>query len=153
MIATMTSTHNFQQYNLASTSKVVFEKHFSRASTAAAPKSSSHVDTIPYNKKQANTMPTIMSILPCTRFFFALTAMLITGKLKNIKEKYHVDPQVLITGHHRSVRECIDCGTGWRSTVVDTQEKFYGEARLPCSKKCAVKVSEAQEHCTAHWRA
>lgn len=41
----------------------------------------------------------------------------ITGKFSNIEHKYHIDPRVLGTGHHGSVRECIDRCTGQRCAV------------------------------------
>lgn len=41
----------------------------------------------------------------------------ITGKLSDIEYKYHIDPRVLGTGHHGSVRECVDRATGQRFAV------------------------------------
>lgn len=47
----------------------------------------------------------------------AAVAMSITGKLSDIEDKYCVDARVLGTGHHGSVRECIDRTTGQRYAV------------------------------------
>mmetsp|Transcript_21997 Transcript_21997/g.39688 ORF Transcript_21997/g.39688 Transcript_21997/m.39688 type:complete len:409 (+) Transcript_21997:103-1329(+) len=41
----------------------------------------------------------------------------ITGKFSNIEHSYHVDPRVLGTGQHGSVRECINRTTGHRFAV------------------------------------
>ncbi|KAL9188089.1 hypothetical protein ACHAXT_006467 [Thalassiosira profunda] len=41
----------------------------------------------------------------------------ITGRCSDIEEKYHVDPRVLGTGHHGSVRECRSRATGRRYAV------------------------------------
>mmetsp|Transcript_45620 Transcript_45620/g.95764 ORF Transcript_45620/g.95764 Transcript_45620/m.95764 type:complete len:418 (+) Transcript_45620:281-1534(+) len=41
----------------------------------------------------------------------------ITGRYSNIEYKYHIDHRVLGTGHHGSVRECIDRMTGERYAV------------------------------------
>lgn len=41
----------------------------------------------------------------------------ITGKFANIEHKYHIDPKVLGTGHHGSVRRCIDRTTRQRYAV------------------------------------
>jgi len=42
---------------------------------------------------------------------------MITGRYTNIEDKYHVDAQVLGTGHHGSVRECIHRTSGQRYAV------------------------------------
>lgn len=41
----------------------------------------------------------------------------ITGKFSNIEHKYHIDPKVLGTGHHGSVRRCIERTTRQRYAV------------------------------------
>lgn len=41
----------------------------------------------------------------------------ITGRFSNIEHKYHIDPKVLGTGHHGSVRRCIDRTTRQRFAV------------------------------------
>jgi len=41
----------------------------------------------------------------------------ITGKFDNIEYKYHIDPQVLGTGHHGSVRQCTNRASGLRFAV------------------------------------
>jgi len=41
----------------------------------------------------------------------------ITGRFSNIEHKYHIDPKVLGTGHHGSVRRCIDRTTRERFAV------------------------------------
>eukprot|EP00585_Thalassiosira_rotula_P004822 CAMPEP_0196143164 /NCGR_PEP_ID=MMETSP0910-20130528/12763_1 /TAXON_ID=49265 /ORGANISM="Thalassiosira rotula, Strain GSO102" /LENGTH=383 /DNA_ID=CAMNT_0041404575 /DNA_START=13 /DNA_END=1164 /DNA_ORIENTATION=+ len=82
-----------------------------------SPKCVSRVDAIPYDKRHADT-PAVAPISPCTSEESTSTAdASITGKIRNIEYKYHVDPQVLGTGHHGSVRECIDRATGQRYAV------------------------------------
>ncbi|KAL9187227.1 hypothetical protein ACHAXT_001330 [Thalassiosira profunda] len=46
----------------------------------------------------------------------------ITGRLSSIEHRYRVDPQVLGTGHHGSVRRCVDRATG-RSCAVKSIRK------------------------------
>ena len=41
----------------------------------------------------------------------------ITGKFSNIEHKYHIDPKVLGSGHHGSVRRCIERATRQRYAV------------------------------------
>jgi serine/threonine protein kinase len=41
----------------------------------------------------------------------------VTGKFANIEHKYHIDPKVLGTGHHGSVRRCINRSTRQRLAV------------------------------------
>ncbi|KAL7531110.1 hypothetical protein ACHAXR_003852 [Thalassiosira sp. AJA248-18] len=73
----------------------------------------------------------------------------ITGKFSNIEYKYHIDPRVLGTGHHGSVRECIDRTTGIRYAVksickTDPQVKPSGIAReialLREMKPCSIVI-------------
>jgi serine/threonine protein kinase len=42
---------------------------------------------------------------------------LVVGKYINIEDEYHVDPQILGSGHEGSVRECVNRATGCRFAV------------------------------------
>jgi len=46
----------------------------------------------------------------------------ITGRFSNIEHSYHIDPRVLGTGHHGSVRRCQDRRTGKRYAVKSIQK-------------------------------
>lgn len=46
----------------------------------------------------------------------------ITGRYSNIEHSYHIDPRVLGTGHHGSVRKCQDLRTGKRYAVKSIQK-------------------------------
>jgi tRNA A-37 threonylcarbamoyl transferase component Bud32 len=48
---------------------------------------------------------------------FTVPSICITGKFTNIEHKYHIDPKVLGTGHHGSVRRCIHRSTRQRYAV------------------------------------
>mmetsp|Transcript_30127 Transcript_30127/g.56906 ORF Transcript_30127/g.56906 Transcript_30127/m.56906 type:complete len:386 (+) Transcript_30127:242-1399(+) len=69
----------------------------------------SHFDSVPYDEKQADT-PTMVPITPCYSNESSTSSAdnFITGKFSNIEYKYHIDPRVLGSGHHGSVRACID---------------------------------------------
>mmetsp|Transcript_1073 Transcript_1073/g.2142 ORF Transcript_1073/g.2142 Transcript_1073/m.2142 type:complete len:392 (-) Transcript_1073:156-1331(-) len=82
----------------------------------AATKCTSRVDMVPYQERHAD-MPTLAPISPCASEESTSTAMSITGKFSNIEYKYHIDPRILGTGHHGSVRECIDRVTGQHFAV------------------------------------
>lgn len=61
--------------------------------------------------------PTLAPVSPCYSEESSSATTSITGKSGNIEFKYHVDHRVLGTGHHGSVRECIDRATGKRFAV------------------------------------
>jgi serine/threonine protein kinase len=73
-----------------------------------------------YNQQQDTAdcyaMPIDVPISPCTseESSASAAAMSITGKFSNIEQNYHIDQRVLGTGHHGTVRECIDRTTGQR---------------------------------------
>jgi len=75
----------------------------------------------PYDEKSANAaadVPLAVPVSPCS--FDTLpdaTPISITGNFTNIEEQYHIDARVLGTGHHGSVRRCIDRTTGQRCAV------------------------------------
>ena len=59
----------------------------------------------------------------------------ITGALSNIEYKYHVDPRVLGSGHHGSVRECIDRTTGQRYAVKSIRKDDPNVKRAGLSRE------------------
>jgi tRNA A-37 threonylcarbamoyl transferase component Bud32 len=70
----------------------------------------------------------------------------ITGKFANIEHKYHIDPKVLGTGHHGSVRRCIDRTTRKRYAVksirkTDPAVKIGGLHR-------EIMLLEQMKHCS-----
>lgn len=73
----------------------------------------------PYDQQAA---PAAVPVSPCTTDeSYALGPVdapkCITGRFSNIETKYQVDPIVLGSGHHGSVRRCIDRVTGVRYAV------------------------------------
>jgi serine/threonine protein kinase len=115
------TAHNFDDCpDLATTATMAFDEIFPdihmptmNATTANNNNCASRLDTAPYGEHQAG-----MPISPCySDDSSSSAAMSITGKLSDIEQKYHVDPRVLGTGHHGSVRECIDRSTGMKYAV------------------------------------
>jgi len=86
----------------------------------ATTKCTSRLVSPSYNQQQDTTdryaIPIAVPISPCTseELSASAAAMSITGKFNNIENNYHIDPRILGTGHHGTVRECIDCTTGQR---------------------------------------
>ena len=81
-----------------------------------AGKHATRLVSVPYDEpapRRAATMETA-PLSPCaTAETSASTAPnSITGQFRNIESRYHVDPRVLGTGHHGSVRRCIDRSSG-----------------------------------------
>jgi len=69
------------------------------------------------SKEDRKAMPTATTISSSSSEESEEAATSITGKFSNIEDRYYVDARVLGTGHHGSVRECIDRTTGQRYAV------------------------------------
>mmetsp|Transcript_3900 Transcript_3900/g.8583 ORF Transcript_3900/g.8583 Transcript_3900/m.8583 type:complete len:404 (-) Transcript_3900:58-1269(-) len=88
-------------------------------------KCTSHMVSSSTSCNDVQRMPAVAPISPCasevsTTSSSAATsapAICITGKFSNIEHKYYIDPRVLGTGNHGSVRECINRKTGQRYAV------------------------------------
>jgi len=112
-----------QTFEIATTANMTFDEIFPTDSpttmdnNTAPCTATGRVDTVPYDEPQkSEMMPALAPVSPCTSEDNSSTAATsITGN--NIEYKYHVDPFVLGTGHHGSVRECIDRMTGERYAV------------------------------------
>ena len=123
----MTAAHIVDDYDLATTTNMTFDEIFPDIHLPTMDVSTSRLDTAPYDERHADVnntnviMPDLAPVSPCFSedgaSSSAATDMSITGKLSNIEYKYHVDPRVLGTGHHGSVRECIDRATGMKYAV------------------------------------
>ena len=94
---------------------MVFDEVFQDFATTKC--TTSRFDSSPYDEQQADT-PALAPVSPCySKDSSSHAVNSITGRFRNIEYKYHVDPRVLGTGHHGSVRECIDRVTGRRYAV------------------------------------
>ena len=82
----------------------------------------SRYNSAPYDEQ--HMLPTLAPVSPCLSDASdaSTAAMSITGQYRNIEYSYHVDPKVLGTGHHGSVRECIDRTTGQRYAVKSVRK-------------------------------
>lgn len=81
-------------------------------------------ESVPYDEHRSD-MPAVTPISPCQSEMDASTvssAPSITGRLSNIEHKYRVDPRVLGSGHHGSVRECVHRSTGERHAVKSVRK-------------------------------
>ena len=120
--------HNtdFMTPDLATTSNMVFDELDAATMDATATNDTnkqhcyaaappSRYASAPYDDQQTN-MPLLTPISPCytTESDASTATMSITGQYRNIEYSYHVDPKILGTGHHGSVRECTDRTTGQR---------------------------------------
>ena len=103
----------------------MFDKVFDKAIPSNSPmmnsattKCTSRLVLPSYNQQQDTTdryaIPIAVPISPCTseELSASAPAMSITGKFNNIEHNYQIDPRILGTGHHGTVRECIDRTTG-----------------------------------------
>lgn len=70
----------------------------------------------PFDEQQINDMPLVTPISPCSSDASTAT-MSVTGQYRNIEYSYHVDTKVLGTGHHGSVRQCINRTNGQKYAV------------------------------------
>ncbi len=94
----------------------------------------SHSDSPTYDDKQqqVDMMPDIAPLSPCfseessSSSSCPAAAMSLTGKYSNIENVYQVDPRVLGSGHHGSVRECVHRATGRRYAVKSIHKKVSG---------------------------
>eukprot|EP01083_Nonionella_stella_P261238 889740_1 len=125
----MMTAHNFQEKNdVITAGNMVFDELFQNDlsmmnNTAAATQCAARYNSVPYDEEQAD-VPAVVPISPCSsRESSASSATSVTGKLSNIEYKYHVDPRVLGSGHHGSVRECIDRSTGQRYAVKSIRKR------------------------------
>jgi serine/threonine protein kinase len=84
--------------------------HIDSGMSDAAPKWTYRLDSVPYDERQEDA-PYLSAVSPCYSDHSSVASS-ITGKLSDIEYKYHVDPHVLGSGHHGSVRECVDRSTG-----------------------------------------
>mmetsp|Transcript_22889 Transcript_22889/g.34848 ORF Transcript_22889/g.34848 Transcript_22889/m.34848 type:complete len:403 (-) Transcript_22889:68-1276(-) len=125
------TTPDIQQYDLATTPDMTFDEVFPHD----AGKWTSRFDSVSYDEKQAD-MPTLVPITQCysKESSTSSAANSVTGKFSNIEYKYHIDPRVLGSGHHGSVRACIDRTTRRRHAVKsicksDPEVQLSGLAR------------------------
>jgi len=116
----MTMTHRIMNIDdcnilLATKANMTFDE------TEGSPTMVSRFDSASHDEQQANSMPSMTPISPCfseeSLASSADVTMSVTGKFSNIEDAYHVDPRVLGTGHHGSVRECVDRVSGQRCAV------------------------------------
>jgi serine/threonine protein kinase len=112
---------NVQNYDLATTSNMMFDEVFPDISPVKGKSTAnctSRFDSVPYDE-QWQDMPNIAPVSPCfsDESSASSAAMSITGRFSDIEDKYFIDPRVLGSGHHGSVRECIDRNTGQRYAV------------------------------------
>mmetsp|Transcript_26104 Transcript_26104/g.41133 ORF Transcript_26104/g.41133 Transcript_26104/m.41133 type:complete len:388 (-) Transcript_26104:150-1313(-) len=108
------SAFDIQHYDIATTANMTFDEVFS----ADDVKCTSRFDSPSYNEQQAD-IPAMAPISPCYSKVSSTSsaANSITGIFSSIDCKYHIDRQVLGSGHYGSVRECIDRVTGQRCAV------------------------------------
>jgi len=70
---------------------------------------------------QQSDIPAAAPVSPCSSKESSVSTttdtISTTGRVHNIKHKYHIKPRVLGTGYHGSVRECVDRSTGERYAV------------------------------------
>lgn len=98
------ATHSTQDYGDIAAG-MAFDELFPDVSTPTMDK----IDDNQYGTDCGPAMPDLAPVTPC---FSDDTCISITGAFRNIEEKYNIDPHVLGTGHHGSVRECVDRTTG-----------------------------------------
>ena len=92
----------------------------------AGSKHAKRLVSVPYDEpapRRAATMETA-PLSPCAtaETSASMAPNSITGQFRNIESRYHVDPRVLGTGHHGSVRECVDRLTGDKHAVKSVRK-------------------------------
>jgi len=88
------------------------------SSNATTTKRTCRFDTAPYDEEQArDDMPALAPISPSPSQPREESSSSASNSAADIEYKYQVDPRVLGTGYHGSVRECIDRNTGERLAV------------------------------------
>jgi hypothetical protein len=78
--------------------------------------------SIPYDemRQDAASLPGLAPVSPCFSEDSSVASSSprsITGRYTDVEAKYRVDPRILGTGHHGSVRMCTDRSTGRRLAV------------------------------------
>lgn len=128
------TAHNIQDChnnNIATRSKMVFDDFFLASSRtkatmdATTPKQCTRRLVSPsydqdHAKADFSTIPIATPVSLCTSEDSDVSdtsAAPITGRIRDIEDKYYVDPTVLGTGHNGSVRACINRVTGQRYAV------------------------------------
>mmetsp|Transcript_27553 Transcript_27553/g.58872 ORF Transcript_27553/g.58872 Transcript_27553/m.58872 type:complete len:411 (+) Transcript_27553:87-1319(+) len=106
--------HKIQEYDdtVTTSNNMPFDEVFDQATMrdSDAAKSTARLVSAPCDEEQYQAdVPHVIPSCPIEES--------ITGKLSDIENKYYIDSRVLGTGHHGSVRECIDRGTGQRFAV------------------------------------
>ena len=103
------TAHNIQDYHEPTTMSIdmMFDQaipYSSHMMESANTKCTARLVSAPYEEQMTAAAP--VSVSPCVREELAASAatIYITGKLSNIEYKYHIDPQVLGTGQHGTVR-------------------------------------------------
>ena len=129
------TAHNIQNYGIATKPAFdeLFQEERSKMITEDITKTTSRLVSADNNSN--NKMNLAAPITPSSGEESAAAAsMSITGTFSAIEYKYHVDPRVIGTGHHGSVRECMNRVTGERFAVKsirksDKSVKPHGLAR------------------------
>ena len=126
------TAHTFQDSDIATRSNMVFDRLWlepnsctiSPLTGGATASCTSCLISSPYTQQRVEedcyTMPIAAPVSFCTsKESDASTAPTksITGRFTDIKDKYYVDPHVLGTGIHGSVRKCINHTTGQQYAV------------------------------------
>ncbi|KAK1741100.1 serine/threonine-protein kinase [Skeletonema marinoi] len=130
--------HNTDKMAMIETSPTAATSSASSVATEDYGSTTSRVQSAPYDETTADcyAVPTATPVSPMmlspasAELIDAVDAMsttsstppspppvCVTGKFSNIEHKYHIDPKVLGTGHHGSVRRCIDRTTRQRYAV------------------------------------
>jgi serine/threonine protein kinase len=111
------TAHNTREGDIATRSNMVFDELWLESNDPAMMKDGNS------SKDDSQAMPTATTISSSSSeeseddAASATPVRSITGNFSNIEDRYCVDTCVLGTGHHGSVRECIDRTTGQRYAV------------------------------------
>mmetsp|Transcript_1066 Transcript_1066/g.2121 ORF Transcript_1066/g.2121 Transcript_1066/m.2121 type:complete len:423 (-) Transcript_1066:34-1302(-) len=118
------TAHNIQDYHepAAISNNMMFDQAIPDCSPmmdSANTKCTSRLVSAPYDDDEQMPAASPVSVSPCVSEEQAASAdaISITGKFSNIDYKYHIDPRVIGTGQHGTVRECVDRATGQRYAV------------------------------------
>jgi len=108
------SACDIQHYDISTASNMNFDEVFS----ADDVEYKSRFDSASHDEQQAD-IPAMAPISPCYSKASSTSsaANSITGIFSSIEYNYHIDRRVLGSGHHGSVRECINRVTGQRCAV------------------------------------
>eukprot|EP00571_Detonula_confervacea_P010870 CAMPEP_0172300668 /NCGR_PEP_ID=MMETSP1058-20130122/2695_1 /TAXON_ID=83371 /ORGANISM="Detonula confervacea, Strain CCMP 353" /LENGTH=401 /DNA_ID=CAMNT_0013010505 /DNA_START=78 /DNA_END=1283 /DNA_ORIENTATION=+ len=135
--------HKIQEYDDTATTSnnMPFDEVFDQATMrdSDAAKSTARLVSAPCDEEQYQAdVPHVIPSCPIEES--------ITGKLSDIENKYYIDSRVLGTGHHGSVRECIDRGTGQRFAVKSIC-KIDPAVRVGCLAREIMLLRE-MKHCS-----